>query len=497
MGKKFLFITMLLIGSSVSAQVLSEKQIEEPTGKKSGIYGRYGLNSAVKGGGNGPVGNTMVAAAEVTKLKDNGFVIRTDYSFSKYSDNGDKQWTSEIKPFMGLQNRPQNVTIGDKSGFYFIELKQANGTDFFITRFDNQGKIIQLRHMPTVKTNENVAFFISEKGLNVVHVEVDKKANKNTYKLLTFSAKDLAVTEKVLDLETDAFEVDKSLVLYPRMMLWNELKVLDDKIVLFKSYRKEDKDQKIDQFIVKTVELSTSGVVSNLKSYTVESPAKCLLPSLEISADGKDLYVFGYTTIRDEKFTDGLFIHKIDYATNNYIFKKEYKFSSIAPGVSLEEQNFTLHNLYPVRNLIKGVYEFDNNNGQFNFFLFKGLKTAMSNLYLSSVNIDTDGNVTSVYENKYDVTTLSYKRFIEKPSEMRVYSSYLSNGNFFMSPITSEKKYLKSPVSVMSPLDFIATNPDNDGSGEVVWCVVPDKQSNTILQFTGANSGIRMFKLKK
>src|SRR6187402_459646 len=146
MGKVFLF-SLPLISSYVSAQVISEKEIEKPTGKKSGIYGKFGLNSAVKGGGNGPLSNRMVAAAEVTKLKDNGFVIRTDYSFSKYDDNGDKQWTTEVKPFMGLQNQPQDVTIGDKSGLYFIELKQMNGTDFFITRLDNQGRILQKRHI--------------------------------------------------------------------------------------------------------------------------------------------------------------------------------------------------------------------------------------------------------------------------------------------------------------------------------------------------------------
>ncbi len=491
--KKVILILAVLISNTVSAQVISEKEIEKATDKKSNLYGNYGLKSAVGGAG---TSNTMVASVEVTKLKDNGFVIRKQYSFAKYNDNGDQQWVTPIKPFMGLQNQPQDVSIGDKSGFYFIEQKQMNGNDFFITRFDNEGKIIQKRHMPAAKNTENVSFFVNEKGLNIVHLEIYKK-EKQTYKLLTFSAKDLNVSEKVLtSLSPDAYELDKTSSVYPRLMSWNQLKVVDNKVVLFKSYKKEEKEQNLDLYVVKTIELSFSGEVSNPQSFNVEATSKYRLPSLEMTKDGKTLFVFGYTSIKSEPTTDGLFIQKIDYSTNSYVFKKEYLFSNIAPGKSIEDRHFSFYKLYPVLNLVEGAYEFTNNNEEFTFFLFKSLKTGMSNAFLYSLNINKEGTVTSLNTNKYDISPLSYKRYIGFIEDKRMYTNYVHNGGFFMPPMVSEKMYSIGESAVVSPLEYIASHPDLEGKG-ILWAVVPSDDSNWLIRFEDANSSIKLIKLKK
>jgi len=115
--KKNLFLFFFLSHFSLSAQVIEEKVIQKATGESLDAISKFGLKSVIKGSGDGSFSRAMIAAFEVTKLDDDGFVVRNGYSFKKFDKNMNQVWETTLTPSMGLQARPFNVSIGNKDLF--------------------------------------------------------------------------------------------------------------------------------------------------------------------------------------------------------------------------------------------------------------------------------------------------------------------------------------------------------------------------------------------
>lgn len=489
--KKILFSLFILLSIQAFSQVILEKELQKASDKKLGVINNLGMKSYFNG--LGAVSNTIIGKFEVTKLKNSGSIIRLGNTFTKYDENMDKQWSIEYTFPKTDASLPTDISLGDESGFYFIMEEQYNSAEgFFVTKFDNAtGKYIQQKYVTGVYS-KIVASYITSTGLNIVNFQYDKKTDKITYKLISFS-NTLGVTEKVLDLKTDTFEKEN---FYGNpVYTWKQLKTLEDKVILKKVYYKKEKEQKSDQarYIIKTVELDFSGNLSNEKIILSDVTANRRFPAIEISDDGKVLYSFGYLNIKNNVYADGLYIYKIDYNTSEYLYKKEIDFTNVVNSIEIEKSPINANEMYPVLNFIEGSYEFNNNNGELNFMLRKSQASGLSNMSVYSLNIDSTGTVTSLYDVKYPANIIMIKRYHYVAGQ---YVSTADNGGFFFNPISVKKLYSSSRSTAVSPLEYIYEHADANATVNNFWCVRKADNGYLILKISDLTSEIIGYKLK-
>jgi len=489
--KKILFSLFVLLSIQSFSQVVLEKELQKASDKKLGVINNLGMKSFF--GGLGEVSNTLVGKFEVTKLKNNGSIIRLGNTFTKYDENMNKEWSTEYPfPITGSA-LPSNISLGDESGFYFImEREYSKPEGFYVTKFDNAtGKYIQQKYAIAV-SNQIVASYLTSTGLNIINFQYDKNEDKITYKLISFS-KTLGVTEKVLDLKTDTFEKEN---FYGKpVYAWRQIKILEDKVILKKDYYKKEKEEKNEQgrYIIKTAEVDFSGNVSNEKNIVSDMKGNRKSPTIEISDDGKVLYSFGYLNIKNNIYADGLYIHKIDYKTSEYIFKKEIDFTNVVNSIEIEKSPMNANEMYPVFNFIEGSYEFNNNNGELNFMLRKSQASGISNMSVYSLNVDSTGAVTSLYDIKYPANIIMIKRYHYVVGQ---YVSTADNGGFFFNPISVKKLYSSTRSTVVSPLEYIYEHADENATVNNFWCVRKADNGYLILKISDTTSEIIGYKLK-
>jgi len=328
----------------------------------------------------------------------------------------------------------------------------------------------------------------------------NKKEARHTFCLLTFSKTDLALNRKdIKGLEPNEIEIEKTnfSTMAGRLYMWNQLTVMKDKVILVKKYRAETKKSAEEDYLVKTIELDLNGEVSNAKNFILPNTEIHRWPSVELSTNGKELYIFGYTATDSEIVTDGIFIDKYNYETSISIFKKEYKNATIAPNVKIENTTKGVYLSYPTVNMVEGVYEFNNNNGELNFTLYKGQKTGFSHPYYYSVNIDTDGKVSSVNELEFGVPPIVFKRYINNIVDTKLYENPIYNGGIFIRAKVVKNLYATKSSKPTSPIDFILSKSGPEVTHQTFYSVLPMSDSNVILEINDNTSEIKMYKMKK
>lgn len=483
------YLLLLLFVTTFSKVSFSQKIIKENTlfsvDKKLGLISKYGLRSVIKG--IGPNNNSnLTPALEITNIDDNGFLLRNEYSFTKYNDNLEQEWETKIEKIYGLQCLPQSYTIGNNKGIYFIQISNnpLNFNQLHITRFDNNGKSIETR-FNTNKLYDGVsAYFINNDGLFVIMYKILKDEQKINYFLLRFSQKDLSTNIKDINLEYDEYE--GSNVSYEKKeFIWKYLTKKGNKIILFKKYIKKNKGAENNEFIIKTIEINFNGEISNLKKIDLKPLTSSFdksyyTPTIEFDTIHDEIYLIGVFNIKRDKHTSGLYLYKYNYTENTPIFKKEYEYdnlSSIIPDNSLVEKTCKAIKLNSIT--------FDNNTKlldmekqELRLYLFYQLNGRYQNKMLG-LRFSKNGDLNYIDNFNYS-TYLSY--FDPQYLVPKEYNFYWKSSDY----------YYKS-----SPFDFI-TSLTGKMDSKFVICNIFTKKDFNIVTYTNDKKGeIKAFKLEK
>lgn len=409
--KKILIVAMVIsINLSSYAQKVIKEKVLFPSGKSLGLIGPFGLKSAVNGAG--PSNNyNLTPSLELTDVKNDGFILRKDYTFTKYNNDLEEQWETKIDKVYGLQSMPYSYTIGDEKGVYFIQISNnpAKFNQLHITRFDSKGQIVETRFTTNKLFDGISTYFLTKDGLSLLLVKVGKKEKKVNYSLVSFSAKDLSSNIKDIKLETDDYELKWALQ-DKGEYLWSDLITTDSKTILIKSYFKDIEGSKLKEMILKTIEMTPSGIISNPKNYTFEpttiADTRYYTPTIEFDTLHNELYAFGLMKIESKNFINGLYVNKFDYKNTSALYRKEFEFSNFTqyiPDNSVRDKiHFTMANVFPISTFIKNTKLLDMEKQELRLLLFNDSKGLLKNqVKMTGVRLGKDGSLNYVEDVLY------------------------------------------------------------------------------------------------
>ena len=85
----------LILTSASYSQNTVKEEIVIPASKKLGVRGAEGIKTLYSGAGSS--GSEMTPIFEIGDLKEDGFLIRNKFTFTKYSNDLKKVWETEIE----------------------------------------------------------------------------------------------------------------------------------------------------------------------------------------------------------------------------------------------------------------------------------------------------------------------------------------------------------------------------------------------------------------
>lgn len=472
-----LAVALSISVSTLHAQVIAEKTLSPYPSKNKGLVRLgVGINSVLPGAGSL---NSVTGAADVTIIPGDGFMLRHYYTFFRYNENMELVWQKEIEPEYSFGSLPYSIAFGDATGCYYVDFKSKGGNEMVITRFDKSGNAESKKYKPLTDAGnrDNVAFYLNEQGVNIIMCEKKKYATSQ-YVLLTFSNKDLSAQEKNILLPTEE----------DNMSDWHIVKSIKDKVIMGRlSYDKSTTANVLGVYTVETAEVDVHGSISNYRKIIVDGKDGLRAPTIEISDDGKDLYLIGYATLGARSHTDAFYLMKYEYVTNRQVYHKTYKYSEIPYPVPVRPYDYLG---YPNDYLIEGVYEFDDNNGEFNVSLFSPPTNVYINKTFCSVGLDKNGELTSVVENIFKADPMYFKRIIS-------YKQFFMYTPFFQVPTSSKIIQKKRTSEVITPLEYINSKADPNNKTTSIYTTASTDTYNLLIYFNDKTREIKATKLKK
>lgn len=486
---KFRSVLILLIalapGYLHCQEILLEKVIQ-PAGKELGIFGLFGVKSIIPGTGSSS--SDFPPAIAFTEVKNDGFVIRRGYEFTKYDENGEKQWSNEIKKIYGLQSLPSSLCLGSKTeGVYFImQNNNPSFSEITITRFDKDGKMLQVVY-PVKKQHDGVIhYFLNEKGLNFLTYRFDRKERKMGYSLISFAPSNLAATAKSLPIEFDSYEIENYRIENSDLRYYF-LSADQDKIILQKSYFKDVAKNKKKELIVKTVEIDVQGKVSNPISYPflAKDDSKFLAPQLVFDKQENSLRIFGYMTINSSnQFIDGVYVYKYEYSTGKNIFSNQIELKQLGQLIDSRDTKNKIHKgfgqIYPVGYFDQQTYQYDNINKNLQLYIFDKAKGFFKNkMTLFATNINSIGEISKIEELVFDHNPLAFPDYIS-------------------TPISISLLYENAAVEKKTAMGFINSFAQKPGNNLLLWSFFERKEKayDILISVNESNSKITAYRLK-
>jgi hypothetical protein len=479
---RIIIVLLLSLNINSFGQELVEERIIENPGKKLGMIGKYGIESAVRGTGITP---GLIPALGFANIKDDGFLIRKKYKFTKYSESLNKQWEAEIKNAYGLQSLPSCKTIGNKNGIYFIEISNhpAKFNQLHITRFDSSGQMVKTRFTTKDKYDGSAGDFVTEEGCHMLLYKFNKMEKDVSYTLVSFSSKDLSFKEKAVLLDSSPDEFEQSIKYVARV-------VFSDKLILSKFSFEEITNSKKKAWALKTIEMNFNGDIANNKIYPFQptmADSWYAYPDIKMDTIHNELYIFGM--IMDERsiyFINGCYVKKFNYASGNMIYNKEIDYRKFnkeySPDTTKESLVlFKKSNVFSNTYFSDAAFDIEMSNQVLRLMLYK-YSTGMylDRVGMTGIRLDKNGDI-------IQVEVLAYKNNIER------YDDY------WLIPEKITTIYTAPDFSMLkkTPLDFVHSLSTKMDPEFVLCSIFKKKDFDLVVCIRERDGEIKAFKLAR
>ena len=473
----------LILTSASYSQNTVKEEIVIPASKKLGVRGAEGIKTLYSGAGSS--GSEMTPIFEIGDLKEDGFLIRNKFTFTKYSNDLKKVWETEIEKKYALGDFPNGEIISNGTNSYFYE-SHSSFNKAMITKFDATGKALQYEFLNKKRFTDKLFEFVDEKGFNFIAFKADLKLDKISYFIITFNKTTLAESVTEIDLPTSEFEIKNYSVENPFNFLWYPYQDENGRMIFIKNYIKSIENSKEKEIVVSTAEYKqgqkTIPIVYKFANTNVVS-AKYVRPSVTIDFKNNSLYMTGLLSSKATNLMDALYYYRYDLQKGNNTFTKEIPLTEINSKMGWNEKfkdkvGEVSFLTYAQSLSLDVVFEKENNLLSINMDGgSKGL--SRGKVWLYGILLDEKGAIVKLEE------------FFYSPNPYALYP-------FIISPKGYTKLFIDKNVSLKNTAyDFIFNQGEKSDPQKTMWSVFPREKYSLLLNVNDETSEIKAYKIIK
>jgi hypothetical protein len=479
---------MVASTSTLFSQTVSKEKILLPASKDLGFRGAYGIKSIYTTSGN--TSRSLTPIFEFGDLNEDGFIYRDKFHFTKYTNDFEKVWESDIEKSYSLQAMATGQVAGNNFGTYFYECATNPGSfnHATITKFSATGKTDQTKFVNNKRFTNFLDVVVNSKGFNFIAYKFDSKEKTIKYYLITFSHSNLAEKVTELNLPVDEYEVKNYNYEMPLRYLWVPVKTENDRIIFAKAYTKKPEGSKeVKELVIsiadyapdKKVEIKNFQFANN-KAFT----AKFVAPSVTVDLKNNSLFLQGLMSTSSTNIMDALYSYKYDLTSTKVLYSKEIPLTEISTKMGwndkFKERIGEASLLTYAQSLsLEGVL--DPQNKLITLWMDGGASGLSRNkAWFYGVSLDENGTIVKIEEFFYSPNPALFVRHELVPNQYAVLYKD------------------KSKTFVPTPIEYIWKQAKEGGDAEnILWSVFDRENSATIISINDKNSEIRSYKITK